>query len=124
MKRNLCLFVLLVLAGYQAAFGQFIEIRLSYKIILNPADGLRPPSGATDLAISNTIVDMNALMANYQRGFRFRQVGPIETVGGINDTTGPSRYYDTDFNTGDPVADAFHMLEIEQAAMNNPNLYK
>lgn len=118
MKHTLCIFALLAVCGLQAAFGQFINIRLSYKVILNPANGDRP-SDSEDADITNTVAGMNALMANYQRGFRFWPV-EIETVGGINDTTGPSRYYNTDFRG----ASEFFLNEVENAAVNNPTIYK
>ncbi len=78
------------------ATAQFIDIRLSYKVVLNPADGLRPP-GVQDADIDAAIAEMNQLQATYFRGFRFRRVDAVTEVGGQGDTTGPSRWFSTDF---------------------------
>ncbi len=72
-----------------------ITIRLSYKVVLNPADGTRP-SALTDANLNTAVTAMNALYATYFRGYRF-QVVEIINVGGRNDTTGPSRWYNTNF---------------------------
>ncbi len=76
--------------------AQFIDIRLSYKVVLNPATGLRQP-GVLDADIDAAIAEMNQLQATYFRGFRFRRVDAVTEVGGQGDTTGPSRWFSTDF---------------------------
>lgn len=77
-----------------------ITINLSYKIVLNPADGSRPTRGGSPVAdadIDTAISAMNALYETYFRGYRFQRVDPITNVGGMGDTTGPSRWFNTDF---------------------------
>jgi len=76
--------------------AQFIDIRLSYKVVLNPATGLRPP-GVTDADIDGAIAEMNRIQATYLRGFRFQRMGAVLEVGGRGDTVGPSRWFSTDF---------------------------
>ena len=76
--------------------AQFIEIRLSYKVVLNPATGLRQP-GVLDADIDAAIAEMNRLQDTYFRGFRFQRVDAVSEVGGQGDTTGPSRWFSTDF---------------------------
>jgi hypothetical protein len=73
-----------------------ITINLSYKIVLNPANGSRPP-GVTNADIDTAIAAMNALYDTYFRGYRFQRVDPITEVGGMGDMTGPSRWFNTDF---------------------------
>jgi len=51
-----------------------IVIRISVKVILNPANGLRPPT-VSDLVFSNTVAGMNALLAKFGRGYRYEWVG-------------------------------------------------
>jgi hypothetical protein len=103
MKTGIILLVSAVaLLGGSWAQAQFIYINLSYKIVLNPADGSRPP-GATDEIINGAVERMNAVLASYQRGFRVRLIDPITVVGGAGDTTGPSKWYSVDFRGDDPV---------------------
>src|SRR5262249_19616085 len=88
-----------------AVFAQaqgVITVRLSYKIILNPADGTRPMNNGarvTDNDIDTAIAGMNRLSAAYFRGFRFRRVDAVTNVGGMNAPNGPSQYFNTDFRT-------------------------
>jgi hypothetical protein len=79
-----------------SAPAQFIEVRLSYKAVLNPANGQRP-GNFTDAQIDQAVARMNELQTSYSRGFRFVRVDPVTNVGGQGDTTGPSRWYSTDF---------------------------
>jgi hypothetical protein len=100
----LCLATIAVLAivlpSASLAQDGTITVDLSYKVVLNPADGTRPP-GATDAAIDQAIAGMNTLYQAYSRGYSFRRVGPITQVGGQGDTTGPSRWYNTNFFASD-----------------------
>lgn len=97
-----------------------ITVRLSYKIVLNPADGNRPIRGAaqvTDNDIDTAVAAMNTLSAAYFRGFRFQRVDPVTNVGGKNDTTGPSQYFGFDFQAsknGPTVRD-----QMEAAALSD-----
>jgi hypothetical protein len=91
-----------VLSAAAAAQAQYIYIDLSYKVILNPADGTsRPLDGSgnpvTDQRIDNTIDGMNQLLDNYSRGFRFRRRGPVWEVGGDGTPTDPSQWFNQDF---------------------------
>lgn len=94
-----------------------ITVRLSYKVVLNPANGNRPP-GVTNNDIDDAIVAMNALEKSYFRGFRFLRVGPVTNIGGQGDTNGPSRWYNTDF-----FADRNAKDDMENAALNNREVY-
>jgi hypothetical protein len=93
-------FLLLSLAAAallaSTAQAQFIDIRLSYKAVLNPATGQRAQN-FTDAQIDQAIAQMNQLQAGYNRGFRFVRVDPIWNVGSLGDTTGPSRWYNSNF---------------------------
>ena len=95
-----CVLVVMTTAPLRA---QFIDIRLSYKVVMNPANGQRPP-GVLDADIDAAIAEMNQLQASYFRGFRFQRVDAVSEVGGQGDTTGPSRWFSTDlfdaFNGG------------------------
>ncbi|MGQ0626924.1 MAG: hypothetical protein ACT4PL_02350 [Phycisphaerales bacterium] len=74
-----------------------ITIRVSYKVVVNPADGMRP-AGATDAAIDSAIAEMNELLDSYGRGYRFGRVDPVTEVGSIGGTArpNPSHYYGID----------------------------
>ncbi|MEO1655683.1 MAG: hypothetical protein AAFU64_19225, partial [Bacteroidota bacterium] len=122
MKRIiLSLICLLMIQGIVQAQG-ITWIDLSYKVVLNPANGLRP-SGVTDADIDAAIEEMNQLQEAYFRGYRFRRVDPIRNVGGINQfNTGPSRWYNTNFfdsNNGSAWKD-----QMEAEAESNNNLYR
>lgn len=94
-----------------------ITIRLSYKVVLNPADGTRPP-GVRDADIDRAIATMNTLEQTYYRGYRFQRVDPVIDIGGQGDLTGPSRWYDTDFFEDGDAKDI-----MEREALNSPALY-
>jgi hypothetical protein len=78
----------------------YIYIRLSYKIVVSPVDGTRPLNDwshpengvVTDQAINDVVTSMNTMLAAYGRGYRYQIVG-IQNVGGIGDTTGPSKWF-------------------------------
>lgn len=95
-----------------------ITIRLSYKVVLNPADVSRP-SALTDANLNTAVDAMNALYATYFRGYRF-QIVEIINVGGVNDTTGPSRWYNTNFfdntNVGGQSQGSIWKDQMEAAA--------
>jgi len=93
-------FLLLSLAAAallaSSAHAQFIDIRLSYKAVLDPASGQRAQN-FTDTQIDQAIAQMNQLQAGYNRGFRFVRVDPVWNVGSFGDTTGPSRWFNVNF---------------------------
>ena len=62
-----------LLASRAASASNEIILRLSYKVLVNPANGTRPP-GATDAAIDSAIAEMNSLLLSYGRGYRFQRV--------------------------------------------------
>jgi hypothetical protein len=97
-----------------------INIRLSYKVILNPADGTRPiltgATQVTDANINTAVNAMNTLLQTYFRGYRVQIIGQITNVGGMGDTTGPSRWFNTNFfgNNGGDLKN-----QMEDAAMSD-----
>src|SRR5437660_2453787 len=114
-----CCVVLALYSGQNAIADAVITIRLSYKIILNPADGTRPP-GATDANLDAGIADANTLLPNYYRGYRLVRVDPITTIGSIGGTTrpNPSYYYSRAFATG-----TTDMQDLINDAQNYPTTY-
>jgi hypothetical protein len=109
-----CLAALLSLAA--PVHAQFIEIRLSYKAVLDPATGLRARN-FTDAQIDQAIAEMNQMHAAYGRGFRFVRADAVWNVGGLGDTTGPGRWYGVNFfdsNNGGVWKD-----QMEAAARND-----
>ncbi|HEY3267447.1 MAG TPA: M43 family zinc metalloprotease [Armatimonadota bacterium] len=104
MKRNrlLCAAALVALSAtlYQVRANPYITIRLSYKIVLSPVDGTRPLNDwshpelgtVTDQQIDDVVTSMNAMLATYGRGYRYQRVAILD-VGGIGDTTGPSKWF-------------------------------
>lgn len=96
-----------------------IQLRLSYKVILNPVDGSLP-QGFSDAAIDESIDEMNAFLDTYRRGYRFVRVEFVQRVGQIGgfDRPNPSHYF------------GINMLEVEGAradmqadALQNPSFY-
>jgi hypothetical protein len=73
---------------------QDVVIRVSYKVVLNPQNGQRP-TGATNEAIDEAVRQMNTRLSSYKRGFRVKH--EILTIGGQGQTTGPSKWFATDF---------------------------
>jgi hypothetical protein len=98
-RATIALFLIVLTSACFAQDGT-ITVNLSYKVVLNPADGTRPP-GATDAAIDQAVTGMNTLYQAYFRGYSFRRVDPITQVGGRSDTTGPSQWYNTNFFASD-----------------------
>lgn len=102
MKRVAIYFVLFASAlllspiSRKAQDDGVITIRLSYKVVLNPANGTRPP-GVTNADINTAVNGMNDLMRGYFRGYRFQLVEILDVGGMSNPPTGPSVWYDTDF---------------------------
>lgn len=96
-----------------------IIIRVSYKIIRNPADNSRPP-GVTDAVIDASIAEMNALLNSFKRGYRFERVDPIADVGstGNQNRPNPSHYYDIDALAVDGTRE-----QMESDALANQSLY-
>jgi len=96
MKTKLPLWLAaLLLPGF--ACGQYIELRVSVHVILNPTNGLRP-TGITDSVFYTAEANANAWMATYYRGYRFR-ITEVTNVGGPTQggASGPSKWFDRDF---------------------------
>jgi hypothetical protein len=110
----LCFAAVLLFAA--PARAQYIEIRLSYKAVLNPSTGQRAQN-FTDEQIDQAIAQMNQLHAGNKRGFRFVRVEPVWNIGSLGDTTGPSRWFNSNFsspNNGLALRD-----QMEAAARND-----
>lgn len=111
---RLCFAVLLLVAA--PARAQYIEIRLSYKAILDPATAQRAQN-FTDAQIDQSVGRMNEILERNLAPFRFVRVDPVWNIGQLNDTTGPSRWYHTDFagrSDGQVLKD-----QMEAAAKND-----
>lgn len=116
--KNFGILILLLTCSLAVNAQGLIWIDVSYKVVLNPATGLRPP-GVTNAGIDEAIAEMNALQETYFRGFRFRRVDPITDVGGLNQfSNSPSQWYSTDFFDVDGAKD-----QMEAAAVANPGQY-
>jgi hypothetical protein len=113
---GLCLLFLVVTIPARAD----IVIRLSVKAVLNPATGMRG-TGVTEAAFSNALVAMNAYLARTGRGYRYEWVGNrLLDVGGLGQfNSGPSQYYEIDFDT-DPNAAALKDQFENDAVVNFP----
>jgi hypothetical protein len=96
MKTKLLLW-LAVLSLPGLAPGQFIDLRVSVHVILNPTNGLRP-AGITDNVFYTAEANANEWMARYYRGYRFR-ITEVTNVGGPTQggASGPSKWFDRDF---------------------------
>lgn len=111
------------MAAFFAPFvlaDDIITIRLSYKVVLNPANGNRPP-GVTDNDIDVAIAAMNAFEGSYFRGFRFQRVDPVTNIGGQGNVNGPSRWYNTNFFDANNGVQWKNQMEND--ALNNVGPY-
>lgn len=109
-------FLFLLFTSIDLVGQSIINIRLSYKVIVNDA-GNRP-SNATDENIQAIVDSMNQLMASYWRGYRFQLI-EVEEVGGLNSL--PTEWYYTNF-----VAEDCENCkdDFEDEAKDNPDVYK
>jgi len=101
--------------------GGVITIRLSYKVVLNPANGARPPR-VTDADLNTAVNGMNGFMRDYFRGYRFQLVEILDVGGKSDPPAGPSMWYNTNFfdpNNGEAWRD-----QMEAAALNDPTAYQ
>lgn len=125
MKFNRYILTAVFVMAATSFAADVIDINVSYKIILNPANGDRPDDGngneITNAQINEAIDEMNALQETYFRGYRFVRAGAIIEIGGQGQVNGPSQWFDTDFfaNNGGTLKD-----QMQTAAMANPNLYQ
>ncbi|MEO1654022.1 MAG: T9SS type A sorting domain-containing protein [Bacteroidota bacterium] len=114
IKKIIFFILILVLVGNESLWAQgIITIDISYKIILNPANGQRP-NGVTNADIRQNVDDMNAQMDTYWRGYRFNLVEILE-IGGTGDFTGPSKWYNTNFSSTN---------SFESDATSSPTAYR
>ncbi len=127
MKSNRFAFLLALLACLlvgpaTAVADEFIWLDVSVKFVVDPATGL-PPAGTDDANLRQVFDLMNRWLANTWRGFRVRLVDldasqDFQRIGGVNDTTGPSKWYDTDLKN-----DATANANFEAAAKADSALY-
>lgn len=93
--------------GIGSARGDdIVRIRLSCKVILNPANGARP-AGVSDADVVGAIATANDLLTTYWRGYRFDLVDPVTDIGGAggNNRPNPSHYYGVDLSADSTEAD-------------------
>jgi hypothetical protein len=78
------------------ATAQFIDIRVSIKVIVDPVTGNRP-SGITDVLLRTAETNANVWKLNYSRGYKFR-IAEIVNIGGPSQggSSGPSQWYGQD----------------------------
>lgn len=110
MKTRSLMLLAMLLAMSAPAFGQFIEIPISVKIVLDPNSGDRPKNGADpikDELFYTAARKANEWMASYSRGYRFR-IAEIKDIGGpLQDgSSGPSKWFGMNLQT-DPNWSAF-----------------
>ena len=104
----------------------FIWLNVSVKFVVDPATG-QPPPGTDDANLRQVFDLMNRWLANTWRGYRARLVdldgsGNFRRVGGLNDTTGPSKWYNLNLKGGEEPS-ATYSLNFENAATANPLLF-
>jgi Pregnancy-associated plasma protein-A len=106
-----------------ASAATTINLRVSVKVILNPANGARPTTTQgvplTDQLIERMFQTANdSLLAPMWRGYRF-QVLPVVEIGGpcTGRCSGPSAWFSQVF--AGPTTDSL-MFELENQAQNDP----
>ena len=86
-----CLFLVFLVPGI--AFGQYIDIRISIKIIVHETTGNRP-NGITDKLFYDAAEAARQWQASYSRGYRFRIIEILEIGGPLNGgADGPSKWF-------------------------------
>ena len=125
MARRVCAMaaLTLILAAVRAqAADTVINIRVSFKAVVNPLDGSLPMLSGREVRQSDVdaLVDgMNDLLVLYGRGYRVARHGGLIAVGEIGGSfSGPSQWFNVDF-FDDP--DAKH--DMDKAARGNPVSY-
>ncbi|HMV46985.1 MAG TPA: M43 family zinc metalloprotease [Blastocatellia bacterium] len=95
-KTRILLLLVILLMSSDAAFGQYIEIRISVKVIVDPTTGARP-DGITDNLFQTAADHANNWLATYSRGYRYR-VTEVVDIGGPTQggTHGPSKWFGLD----------------------------
>lgn len=99
-----------------------INIRLSFKAVLNPFNGDRAMLGDREVGqvdVDAIIDGMNVLMAEYGRGYRFVESGELIDVGEVGGFfTGPSQWFSVDF-----FDDTDAKAQMDAVARANPVTY-
>lgn len=119
-----------VLCVTPSAFADnVIRIRLSYKVILDPADG-GLPLGFSDTSVDRAIDEMNEFLDSFGRGYQFVRVDPIQRVGNVGgfDRPNPSHYFginmlDHPNERANMQADALQYPQPYQWNQNAVNIY-
>ena len=90
------LITFIYLFGWSIGYSQDIEIRLSFKVVLNPDNGQRP-NFISNNTIETAINEVNQIMDGSWRGYRFtiEDIVDVGWQGGYNE--GPSKWCFTDF---------------------------
>lgn len=98
---SLLLFVLIT----NSTLGQYIYLRMSVKIIVDPVTGERP-DGITPLLFTNAVAAANGTNASYWRGYRYK-LTEVADIGGPaqGGTNGPSYWFGRDFRSPPVVFD-------------------
>lgn len=123
MRRLVSAFLLFGLLACSEVRAQFIWVNLSFKAVLNPTNGTRYYN-FSETNIDASISAANAFLAVYQRGYRFRRAEIIRDVGGIGDTTGPSKWYSVNPRTDDLATGSWdNRKQMEIEALNAPGPY-
>ena len=121
------LLLLLLGAAWLAAApasAQYLWVNVSFKAVLNPTNGTRAYT-FSQADVDATVSRMNQTLATYQRGYRVRRVDPLYDIGGIGDTTGPSKWYSA--NPRDPYplnTSVRNQEQMDSEARGNPAVYR
>ncbi len=118
----------LMLAILPAHAGDgFIWINVSIKCIVDPNTGATP-SNMHDDVLRATFTDMNRWLANNYRGYRLRMVdmnanNTFKRIGALNDTFGPSYWYNINLKPDDPPSADLNNKNFEIAAKADKTAY-
>jgi hypothetical protein len=116
---RICLFIgflMICSASTFAAPDGYIWLDVSIKVIVDPATGMVPSTMNDDL-LRDSFDDVNRWLINNHRGYRTRLVDldagqTFRRIGGLNDNSGPGKWYDTNLKT-DGAANAAFETEAE-----------
>ena len=95
MKKQFHFFICVaLLLAAVPVHAQYINLRLSVKIIVHPTTGARPP-GVGPAGFTQAVARANQWMASYWRGYRY-ELAEVVDIGGPaqGGLSGPSKWYD------------------------------
>ena len=121
-RPTIALAALLALAALALhAPGQYVDVRISVKIILNPTNNAFPPN-ITGQLFTNAVDAANGWMETYGRGYRY-VLSEVVPIGGTaqGGTNGPSRWFGLEFRGGAAWSNFYSLAQSDHRYLLRTN---